>query len=88
MNGDVLFFDGFDCLVSFINEYFDLKKGGFLVVIFVRVGEKVQEECFKVIFNRNKIEVGNCVSIIVGNLNYSFIIYIVVCFWRYFFFKY
>lgn len=41
MNGDVLFFDGFDCLVSFINEYFDLKKGGFLVVIFVRVGEKV-----------------------------------------------
>uniref|UniRef100_K1PFM0 Poly [ADP-ribose] polymerase 14 n=1 Tax=Magallana gigas TaxID=29159 RepID=K1PFM0_MAGGI len=88
MNGDVLSFDGFDCLVSPTNEHLDLKKGGFSAAILARAGEKVQEECFKAISNRNKIEVGNCVSTTAGNLNYSLIIHTVVCPWRYFSSKY
>lgn len=82
MRGDVLSFDGFDCLVSPTNEHLDLKKGGFSAAILARAGEEVQKECFKAISYKKKIEVGNCVSTTAGNLNYSLIIHTIVCPWK------
>lgn len=82
MQGDVLSFDRFDCLVSPTNEHLDLKKGGFSAAVLGRAGEVVQKECFKLVPYKKKIEVGNCVSTTAGDLNYSLIIHTVVCPWK------
>lgn len=83
IHGDVFSLDVFDCLVNPTNESLDLKKtGGLSAAVHVKAGEDVQRECVKIISNKGKLQVGNCVSTTAGKLKYRRIIHTTFRPWR------
>lgn len=83
IHGNVFTLDVFDCFVNPTNESLDLKKnGGLSAAVHMKAGEDVQRECFKIIKDKGKLQVGKCVSTTAGNLKYRRIIHTPVRSWK------